>query len=114
VIQDLDGDGVWQNGWSIFYMHIATERRVKAGTYLEAGDRIGHPSCEGGFSSGTHLHIARRYNGEWIAADDEALPFVMDGWVASGYGVEYNGYLTQGDQVLEAWNGRTATNAIQR
>lgn len=113
VIQDLEGDGIWQTGWSIFYMHIDTHNRVEVGTYLEAGDRVGHPSCEGGFSTGTHLHIARRYNGVWIAADGE-LPFIMDGWVSSGYGVEYNGYLTKGETVLEAWNGRTPTNAIQR
>jgi len=111
VIQDLDGDGIWQTGWSIFYMHIDTWERVEVGTYLEEGDRIGHPSCEGGFSTGTHLHIARRY--EWIAADGE-LPFVMDGWVSSGYGVEYDGYLTKGDRTVEAWNGRSSLNAIER
>ena len=113
VIQDLDGDGIWQTGWSIFYMHIDSWERVEAGTYLEAGERVGHPSCEGGYSSGTHLHIARRYNGEWIAADGD-LPLVLDGWVSSGYGVEYNGYLTKGDVILEAWNGRSPYNAIQR
>jgi LasA protease len=113
VIQDLDGDGIWQTGWSIFYMHIDSWERVEVGTYLETGDRVGHPSCEGGFSTGTHLHIARRYNGEWIAADGD-LPFVMDGWVSSGYGVEYNGFLTKGEMVLEAWNGRAPLNAIQR
>jgi murein DD-endopeptidase MepM/ murein hydrolase activator NlpD len=113
VIQDLDGDGIWQTSWSILYMHIDSWERVDVGTYLEAGDRIGHPSCEGGFSTGTHLHIARRYNGEWIAADGE-LPFVMDGWVSSGYGVEYNGFLTKGNQTLEAWNGRSSLNAIER
>ena len=113
VIQDLDGDGIWQTGWSILYMHIDSNQRVAVGTYLEAGERVGHPSCEGGFSTGTHLHIARRYNGEWIAADGD-LPFVMDGWTSSGYGVEYNGYLTKDDTVLEAWNGRTPLNAIQR
>ena len=113
VIQDLDGDSTWQTGWSILYMHIDTYERVGEGTYLEAGERVGHPSCEGGFSTGTHLHIARRYNGEWIAADGE-LPFVMDEWTSSGYGVEYDGYLTKGDLILEAWNGRATLNAIQR
>jgi murein DD-endopeptidase MepM/ murein hydrolase activator NlpD len=113
VIQDLDGDGLWQTGWSILYMHIATEDCVEVGTYLEAGDRIGHPSCEGGFSTGTHLHFARRYNGEWIAADGD-IPLVLDGWVSVGYGVEYDGYLIKGDETVEAWNGRSALNAIQR
>lgn len=113
VIQDLDGDGVWQTGWSILYMHISSNESLAVGDRLAAGDRIGHASCEGGFSTGTHLHIARRYNGEWIAADAE-LPFVMDGWVSGGSGVEYDGYLTKGDQIVEAWDGRSSFNAIQR
>ena len=113
VIQDIDGDGVWQTGWSIFYMHIDPIDRVSAGTFLETGERIGHPSCEGGFSTGTHLHIARRYNGEWITADGD-LPMVMGGWSSVGYGVEYNGYLVNGDRTLEAYNGRSPLNAIKR
>jgi len=113
VIQDPDGDGIWQTGWSILYMHVDSWERVEVGEYLEVGDRIGHPSCEGGFSTGTHLHIARRYNGEWIAADGD-LPLVLDGWVSEGYGVEYDGYLIKGDVTLEAWNGRSSFNAIQR
>jgi murein DD-endopeptidase MepM/ murein hydrolase activator NlpD len=113
VIQDLDGDGIWQTGWSILYMHIATADRVEVGTYLKPGDRVGHPSCEGGFSTGTHLHIARRYNGEWVEADGEN-PLVMDGWVSVGYGIEYDGYLINGAQTLEAWNGRSPLNAIER
>lgn len=113
VIQDLDGDGKWQTGWSILYMHIASSERVSVGEYLQVGDRIGHPSCEGGFSTGTHLHFARRYNGEWIAADAD-VPLVLDGWKTVGYGVAYDGYLIKGDTTLEAWNGRSPFNAIKR
>ncbi len=113
VIQDLDGDGIWQTGWSILYMHIDSSQRIEVGTVVEAGDRIGHPSCEGGYSTGTHLHIARRYNGEWIAADSD-IPFVMDDWIPSGYGIEYDGYLIKGGTILEAWNGRSSINAIKR
>ena len=113
VIQDLDGDGLWQTGWSILYMHIASSERVTVGEKLHVGDRIGHPSCEGGFSTGTHLHLARRYNGEWIAADAD-LPLILDGWRSVGYGVEYDGYLVNGDRTVEALNGRSSLNAIKR
>jgi murein DD-endopeptidase MepM/ murein hydrolase activator NlpD len=104
VIQDLDNDGYEQTGWTVLYMHVDSNERVEAGTYLYAGDRIGHPSCEGGISNATHLHIARRYNGEWIPADGN-LPFVLDGWVSSGDGVYYGGYLTRGGITLEAEEG---------
>ncbi|MFU8771175.1 MAG: LysM peptidoglycan-binding domain-containing protein [Anaerolineales bacterium] len=113
VVQDLSGDGYEQTGWTVLYLHIDSHNRVKSGTYLQAGDRIGHPSCEGGVSSGTHLHIARRYNGEWIPAD-QSVPFIMDGWASNGYRVEYNGTLVRDGQIVEALNGRFPANAIQR
>jgi len=113
VMQDLDGDGYEQTGWVVFYMHIESRDRVAPKTYVYAGERIGHPSCEGGFSNGTHVHIARKYNGEWIAADGN-LPFVLDGWVSSGNGIEYDGFLTHGQQVIEAWDGRNELNQIAR
>jgi len=113
VVQDLDGDGIEQTGWSILYMHIETRDRVKTGARVKAGDRIGHPSCEGGVSNGTHVHLARRYNGEWIPADSD-LPFDLDGWISKGTGVEYDGWLTKGNQTLEAWDGRNDGNQISR
>jgi LasA protease len=113
VIQDIGNDGSFQTGWSLFYGHIETRDRVTAGTRLKAGDRIGHPSCEGGVSSGTHVHIARRYNGEWIAAD-ASLPFVMDGWSSSGTGTVYNGILQKNGQIVEAWDERKPENQIHR
>ena len=104
VIQDLDNDGYEQTGWNVLYMHIETRDRVQAGAYVFAGERIGHPSCEGGVSNGTHVHLARKYNGEWIPADG-SVPFILDGWVSSGNGVEYDGFLTRGGTVLEAMEG---------
>jgi len=113
VMQDLDGDGYEQTGWVVFYMHIESRDRIPEGTYAYTGDRIGHPSCEGGFSNGTHVHLARKYNGEWIPADS-LLPFQLEGWVSSGDGIEYDGFLTKGDQVVEAWDGRNDLNQIGR
>lgn len=113
VIQDLDNDGLEQTGWTLLYMHVERRDRVRPGTFLKAGDRIGHPSCEGGVSSGTHVHLARRYNGEWIPADQD-VPFLLDGWTTVGLGAEYDGYLTKDGQVVEAWDGRDTINEIQR
>ncbi len=105
VIQDLDNDGYEQTGWNVLYMHVETRDRIQPNTYVYAGEPIGHPSCEGGISNGTHLHLARKYNGEWISADGN-LPFNLDGWISSGNGIEYDGYLTRGDMVFEALEGR--------
>jgi LysM repeat protein len=113
VVQDLDNDGYEQTGWVVLYMHVAAEDRVQAGEYLFAGENVGHPSCEGGVSNATHVHVARKYNGEWIAADG-SLPFNLDGWVSSGTGVEYNGYLTRGSRTIEAWDSANDFNLISR
>jgi LasA protease len=118
VIQDLDNDGNEGTGWVVLYMHIEGRDRVQAGTFLKAGDRIGHPSCTGGYSTGTHFHLARRYNGEWISADQAqagiGLPFNLDGWVSSGDGIEYDGYLTRDGESIEAWEGFIPENTIHR
>jgi LysM repeat protein len=113
LIQDLDNDGYEQTGWVMLYMHIAAEGRAEPGEYLYAGERIGHPSCEGGVSNATHVHLARKYNGEWIAADG-SLPFNLDGWVSSGGGREYDGYLTLGSQTIEALDSASELNQITR
>jgi murein DD-endopeptidase MepM/ murein hydrolase activator NlpD len=113
VVQDLDTDGYEQTGWVLLYMHIDSRDRVPFGEIVRAGDRIGHPSCEGGVSTGTHLHLSRRYNGEWIPADGN-LPFVMDGWVSAGAGGEYDGWMTRGDVTLEACGCRADGNQISR
>jgi murein DD-endopeptidase MepM/ murein hydrolase activator NlpD len=113
VIQELDNDGLEQTGWALLYMHIETRDRIQPGAYLRAGDRIGHPSCEGGLASGTHVHLARKYNGEWIPADQQ-LPFVLDGWVSRGTGSLYDGYLERDGKIVEAYEGRSSDNIILR
>ena len=101
VAIDLDGDGREQTGWVLMYMHIAKDGRIPVGTWVEVGDLIGHPSCEGGFSTGTHIHLARKYNGEWIVADGP-LPFVISGWTVHAGDKPYDGTLTRGNQTVPA------------
>ncbi len=111
VLQDLDNDGYEGTGWVVLYMHIDSNGRVKPNQYLYSEARVGHPSCEGGLSNGTHLHLARRYNGEWIPADG-MIPFNLDGWISSGNGVEYDGFLKRGTDIVEAWDGINELNQI--
>ena len=94
VVLDLDGDGNEHTGWTVLYFHLRSDSIPTVGKVLQAGDPIGHPSCEGGRTTGTHVHIARRYNGEWIDASGE-IPFTMSGWVAHSDGKPYKGRLTQ-------------------
>jgi LasA protease len=111
VVIDMDGDGYAGTGWAITYMHLETRDRIAAGALVQAGDRLGHPSCEGGFSNGTHVHVARSYNGRWVAADG-AIPFEMGGWVSQGLGREYDGLLVRGGVSREACECREEGNAI--
>lgn len=111
VVVDLDGDGFAGTGWAITYMHLETRGRIPAGTVVKVGDQLGHASCEGGFSTATHLHISRTYNGRWIAADG-AIPFNMGGWVSQGQGVEYFGLFVRGEAVKEACECREEGNAL--
>jgi len=116
VILDLDGDGNEATGWTILYLHIDETDRVTAGTIVETGDPIGRPSCEGGFSTATHMHIARRYNGEWLPADcgqcrpdapDDQPVFNLSGWFVYGVpGREYQGSLLRAGERLTAEQGR--------
>jgi len=103
VVLDLDGDGNEYTGWTLVHLHIDDTERIAAGTTVQAGAQLGHPSCEGGVSNGTHLHIVRRYNGEWIpvACEDCAPgvsvpPFVLGEWTVFGFpNQEYQGYMTR-------------------
>lgn len=117
VVLDLDGDGDESTGWTILYLHLATQGRIETGARVNTGDRIGLASCEGGFSTATHMHIGRRYNGEWIPASCEACPpdqarppFVMSDWRVIGLPrQEYQGYMELNNVRKIAEQGRLTT-----
>jgi murein DD-endopeptidase MepM/ murein hydrolase activator NlpD len=101
VVQDLDGDGLEQTGWALMYLHIEDRQRVPLGTMLKTGEQVGLPSCIGGRATGTHVHIARKYNGEWVPAAG-LIPFVLDGWKVHYGEVPYLGTMTRGGEVVTA------------
>jgi hypothetical protein len=113
VIIDLDGDGHEQTGWALLYLHMAAKDRVAVGKWVNIDDPIGHPSCEGGVATGTHVHIARKYNGEWIGADGP-LPFVLSGWQALASTRQYYGALTKSGQIITSRVDSVRTSIITR
>lgn len=110
---DLDGDGFEGTGWVLVYLHIADRDRVTPGATLLTDDPLGHPSCERGNSTGTHVHIARKFNGEWIPADG-SLPFVLSGWQVRKGERSYQGELIKGEQSVTANPGGPSSSVIIR
>lgn len=101
TVIDLDKDGDERTGWVLYYLHLASSGRISLGREVKAGDPIGYPSCEGGRVTGTHVHVARKYNGEWILADGP-LAFNLEGWVAHKGSQAYKGTLTRGAATIIA------------
>jgi murein DD-endopeptidase MepM/ murein hydrolase activator NlpD len=111
LILDLDKDGDERTGWVLFYLHLAANNRVSVGQEVQAGDPLGYPSCEGGSSTGTHVHVARKYNGEWILADGP-LAFDFEGWKANSSGDAYKGTLTRGPLTIRACDCSDAPSQV--
>jgi LasA protease len=109
---DLDGDGQLQTGWVLLYLHIVAREALAHGQFIPAGAPLGYASCEGGISNSSHLHLARRYNGEWMAADGP-VPLVLSGWqVKAGLG-QYDGTMARDGvtkTACECWD--EALNAL--
>lgn len=112
VILDLDQDGDERTGWDILYLHVATIGRASVGRRLKAGDAVGYPSCEGGTATGTHIHVARKYNGEWIPVDS-AIAFNLDGWIAQIGDAPYEGILRRGNQTVTACECSDAASQVK-
>jgi murein DD-endopeptidase MepM/ murein hydrolase activator NlpD len=112
VMLDLDSNGDERTGWDILYLHVGTVGRASVGQRLKVGDPVGYPSCEGGEATGTHIHIARKYNGEWIPVDS-AISFNLDGWIAHIGNAAYQGTLTRGNQTVIACDCSDAASEVK-
>ncbi len=99
VVLDLDGDGHEQTGWVLVYLHVSARGKPPVGAWVNTGDVIGYPSCEGGFATGTHVHLVRKYNGEWVLAAGP-LPFTLSGWVLQQETPATKARLVKGNQVV--------------
>jgi hypothetical protein len=116
AVLDVDRDGIEQTGWTVLYLHLAEPGKAPIGASLDRGDQIGRPSCDGGNATGTHLHVARRYNGVWISP--AAAPFALGPWEArdSAAGPAGGGWLWR--RTLEVYkvpcDCRADGNAIPR
>jgi hypothetical protein len=57
------------------------------------------------------VHIARKYNGEWIPADG-ALPFNLSGWVATNGSSAYQGYLVKFGKTITASESSSSASLV--
>ncbi len=101
AVLDLDGDGDERTGWNIFFLHLLTTSIPPIGTHLDQGQPIGHPSCDGGTSTGTHVHLARKFNGEWISAGG-IIPFEFDDWKVVNGARPYLGFMRRYSSIVIA------------
>jgi hypothetical protein len=113
VMLSLEDENGQPTGWEILYLHIAEQDRVASGTRLKSNDPIGHPSCEGGSATGTHVHIARKFKGEWIDSI-ELFPFILSGWQAIPGRTIYTGTLVNDSQIIFARQGGGSESLISR
>lgn len=113
VALDLDRDGYEQTGWVVVYYHLADSELISVGSLAAQDELLGHPSCEGGRATGKHLHIARKYNGEWLPADGP-IPMILSGWQTIADSRNYQGSLINGERVVTSNPGGNQTSVITR
>jgi len=116
VVLDLDGDGHESTGWALLYYHLAASGAnglIASGTRVATGDLLGHPSCEGGRATGKHVHLVRKYNGEWLAADGP-VPLVLSGWQAVADERNYYGSLVRGGEQVTSDSSGMQGSTIRR
>ena len=58
------------------------------------------------------MHLARKYNGEWLPAEG-ILPFNLEGWIPHNGNEPYLGTLTRGSQSVTACTCSNAASWVQ-
>lgn len=113
VILDLDGDGLENTGWALLLFHLAEGSLVDQGIWVDQDAPLGRPSCQGGITTGTHLHLARKYNGEWLPADGP-VPMTLSGWTVQAGEAPYRGWLVkEGAAVVADPGGKVGSTVIR-
>lgn len=113
LVLDLDGDGDENSGWVVIYVHLLTNYDIKVGDWLEKDEIIGFPSCLGGPAESAHIHIVRKYNGEWMLAGG-AVPFTLDGWAVGDLPGTYLGTMSKDEQTIYSCSCGTADTRVKR
>lgn len=104
-------------GWITRYYHL-TDTLVTQGQAVAQDQQIGHPSCKPevggscggctGWASGTHVHMAIKYNGAYIGIDGVSL----EGWVVrdeNRYQCYTDGYMQKGTSIVRVGQWITST-----
>jgi LasA protease len=113
LVLDADGDGREQTGWTLLYLHLADAERLPVGAQVGQDERLGHPSCEGGPATGKHIHLVRKYNGEWIGVS-QVFPFVLSGWLVEAGELPYQGRLLKDGRAVDSRPDGSAPALIVR
>jgi hypothetical protein len=113
LVLDLDLDGSEQTGWVLLILHLDVDKSIQPGDLISQNQRIGHASCLGGRATDSHIHLARKFNGEWIHAGGP-VPFVLGGWVVIASDSAYEGFMTNGKTTLRASITGTVDTQIRR
>lgn len=110
---DLDEDGNEGTGWVLVFFHLADQDLIPESSPVSADQPIGHPSCQGGVTTGTHVHLARKYNGEWLPVDGP-VPLILSGWIIQAGERMYQGTMIKGDLELNSHPGGGEGSTIIR
>lgn len=93
LVLDLDEDGFAGSGWAHVYRHLWSGELAPAGRFVRAGERLGHPSCDGGAAAPARVMFARTYDGDWIDAANATAPLRLGSWIAVAGATEGSGQL---------------------